>query len=297
MAVAERRGGAAEERIGELAGILLEHEEELAEQMDRAIFAAAPVLAGDPTIAAETSASNRANLRRWLTAVHAHPGAPVSGEPPPEAVEVAVSLIRRGMETGPLITAYRAGQNYAWGRWMELAAERIEQRGELIAVLERSSAQMNAYVDRVVDAVLAQAQLEREAMLGGAASRRAETIRMILEGAPLEPRAAASRLGWELDREQVAFVLWHAGGAPSGEAREQLEAAAVTLARAAAGGGRADRGGGRALTLPAGSSALWAWIAPASGAPDTDAMRAAMAELPASLRVAVGGGGGGRGGG
>jgi hypothetical protein len=39
--------------------------------MERAVFAAAPELAADATLAAEAAASNHANLRRWLNAIHA----------------------------------------------------------------------------------------------------------------------------------------------------------------------------------------------------------------------------------
>jgi len=147
-------------------------------------------------------------------------------------------------------------------------------------VLERSSALMNSYVDMVLDAVLAHIQSEREAMLGGEPTRRAETIRLILDGAPMTTATASSRLGFEIDRPQIALVLWSAErGLEAGE----LEHAAVTLARAA--------GGGRPLVMSAGASVLWAWIgsgAEIPGAAQAKAIEAAAADLDGRIRVAIG---------
>ena len=266
-----------DELIALVADDMLAAESEIAELLDRRIFAAAPVLGADATLAAETTASTRANLRRWLTAVRVHPEQQIGGEPPPEALDLALSLTRRGMDTGALLTAYRTGQNAAWGRWMQVAAERIDDRGDLVAVLERSTASMNAYVDRVLDSLLTQIQNEREAMLGDEPTRRAETIRMILDAGtalPFEARAS-SRLGWELGRAHTAFVVWSGEGETGAGL---LEATAATVSAAA--------GCGRPLTLPAGGSTLWAWMS--GGTPDREGMRLAMDAIDPRLLVAVG---------
>jgi DNA-binding PucR family transcriptional regulator len=45
-------------------------------------------------------------------------------------------------------------------------------------------------------------------MAGGALTRRTETVRLILDGAPIDERVAAGRLGYELTRRHTALVLW-----------------------------------------------------------------------------------------
>jgi DNA-binding PucR family transcriptional regulator len=138
---------------------------------------------------------------------------------------------------------------------------------------------MNSYVDMVLDAVLAHIQREREAMLGGEPTRRAETIRLILDGAPMATTTASSRLGFEIDRFHTALVLWSTErGLEAGE----LEQAAVRLARAA--------GGGRPLVMSAGGSVLWAWIGSEGEGPGpkTEAIEGAAAELDERIRVAIG---------
>lgn len=263
------------ERIAQLAGLLAAEEEQIFTEMDREVFAASPELASDATLAAETAASNRANMRRFVAAVQAHPERDVGGDPPPEALEIATSLTRRGMDVSALFAAYRAGQNVAWRHWMELASGQIDDRAELIAVLERSSAMINGYVDLVLNAVLAHSQREREEMLGGEPTRRAETIRLILDGAPLGSEVASSRLGYELGRPQTALVIWtEERGVDAGE----LERAALTLAQAAGAGVRP-------LTLSAGVAVLWAWL---GGELDTEALKQAAARVDERLRIAVG---------
>ena len=67
--------------------------------------------------------------------------------------------------------AYRRGQNMAWQRWL-LYAARVASGPELVQVLERSSQLIFGYVDQALGRVMAEAQREREEVLGGALARR-----------------------------------------------------------------------------------------------------------------------------
>jgi DNA-binding PucR family transcriptional regulator len=260
----------------QVAQALLAQADELADELDAAVFEASPALASDATIAADTSASNRAHLRRWLGAMARHPGEPMSTDVPPEALDIARSVVRRGVEPEALIHAYRRGQNLSWRRWMETAAATVPDKTELIEVLEDSSAAMFAYTDAMLDSVLAEAQREREELLGGALARRTETVRLILDGAPIDEQRASRQLGYELARRHTAIVLW---AEPQGDAQGALEQAAAALAHAA--------GAHRPLTMPAGTSALWAWIG-TDGAPEPAALSQAMTSTEPNIRAAVG---------
>ncbi|HEX4110884.1 MAG TPA: helix-turn-helix domain-containing protein [Solirubrobacteraceae bacterium] len=229
--------------IAEMAGRLLGDLDEIVREMDEIELAAVPALAADPAVAAEVSASNRANLQRWL--VLAQRGAATAADPPPEALDIARTLVRRGVESAALFEAYRLGQQVAWRHWLECAAVVVGQGPELVEILRVSLTLISDYTDAVLHRVVEEAQREREAVLGGALARRTETAQLILDGAPIEPALASTRLGYDLDRQQTALVLWGAEAGP-------LETAATLLARAA--------GAGRPLTLPAGVTTLWAWL-------------------------------------
>jgi DNA-binding PucR family transcriptional regulator len=264
------------QNVARVADELLADADSMLEEMNAAIFATSPVLADDPVIEAETVASTRANMLRWLTAMASHPGEPVSEDIPPEAIDLARSLVRRGIELEALLHAYRRGQNVAWRRWMERAAAIVPEGPELIELLDVSSALMFAFVDQVLGGVLAQIQREREDLLGGALAARSATVRLILDGAPVDRDSASRSLGYELERRHTAVVLW---AEPPGLVQGALERAAVALAQAV--------GGGRPLMLPAGTSALWAWIG-TDADPGLRALRRAMAAAEPHVRAVTG---------
>jgi DNA-binding PucR family transcriptional regulator len=263
------------ELVALIAAQLHADEDDLVREMDAAAIGLVPVLGADAAIAGEVSASNRANLRRFLTAAR-HVGAPPPVDVPPEALDIARTMVRRGIEFDALFQAYRRGQEVAWQRWMEGAYRVAETAPELVAVLDVSLTLLFSYVDEVLRRVLAEAQREREEVLGGALARRTETVRLILDGAPIDAQTAGRRLGYELSRSHTAVVLW--AEAP-GVAQGALESAAALLARAA--------GARRPLTLPAGTSTLWAWLG-SDEEPAGAELRAALADAAPTVRAAAG---------
>jgi DNA-binding PucR family transcriptional regulator len=147
---------------------------------------------------------------------------------------------------------------------------------ELTAVLDASLILIFAYVDDVLRRVIAEAQREREEILGGALARRTETARLLLEDSPLDEATASRQLGYDLSRRHTGMVLWaEAPGVPQGG----LESAAGILARAA--------GAGRPFTMAAGTSTLWVWMAGGAD-PAAAGLRAALLKTPAAIRAAVG---------
>lgn len=249
--------------------------EVITEESDAAIFAAMPALASDAAIAAEVRASTQGNLRRFVT-VARHSGDPPPAAIPPEAIDIARTMVRRGIEADALYDSYRRGQQVAWRRWMTCAEEVVGPGEELVAVLDLSLSLMFDYLDRVLGGVIAEMQREREAVLGGALARRTETVRLILDGAPVDRASASRRLGYDLDRRHTAIVVW---AEPPGVPQGALESAAVALARAA--------GGRTPLTLLAGTATLWAWIASDADVHGADLGDALAGSAP-NLRAAVG---------
>ncbi len=244
--------------------------------MDAAVIEVVPAFGADAAIAAALTANNRGNLQRFL-AVARQAQSPLSDAVPPEALDGARTVARRGIDLDAIYEGYRRGQQVALQRWLACAYEIVEPGPDLIGVIELSLSLVFGYVDQTLGQVLAEAQREREEVIGGALARRAETIRLILDGAPIDPDTASRRIGYELDhRRHTALVLWtEAPVAPHGA----LESAALLLAQAAESQ--------RPLTLSAGTTTLWAWIGTHSE-PSIAGLRSAIGQSAADIRAAVG---------
>jgi DNA-binding PucR family transcriptional regulator len=265
------------DQIAEVAELMLADLEDICSEMDAAQIAIDPALGSDPAIAAEVSASNRANIRRALQLLTRRDDGPARADIPPEALDVVRTVVRRGVDLAAVFQAYRCGQNIAWRHWMDYAGRTVTDGPALTELLQVSSQRMFDFIDHVIGLVIAEAQREREEVLGGALARRTETVRLILDGAPMDRTRAGERLGYQLGRRHTAMVLW---AEPVTDAvHGALEAAATVLARAV--------GAHRPLTVPAGTSTLWAWLGGSSD-PDPDALRRAIAQAHPSVRVAVG---------
>jgi DNA-binding PucR family transcriptional regulator len=143
-------------------------------------------------------------------------------------------------------------------------------------LLSASSTLLFSFVDSVLTGLIAQIEQEREELLGGTLARREQTLRLLLDGAPLEQNAASATLGYELGRMHTAFIAW---GEPGQISPGDLETAATGLARAA--------GVARPLRFSASASSLWGWL-PSDRELDVRSLRAATETLPGTIRVAVG---------
>lgn len=264
------------ELIGDVAELMLAELDQLVAEMDAAELEIAPVLGVDAAIAAESSASNRANVVRMLTMLARRDSRTAPIDVPPEALDVARTVVRRGIDLEVIYQAYRRGQNIAWQRFLGHAARVVPPGPELVELLQVASQLMFDYVDYVIGRIIADAQREREEVRGGALARRTEVVHLILDGAPIGSRRASERLGYELARRHTALVLW---ADPPGDVQGAMESAATMLAQAT--------GARPPLTLPAGTSTLWGWLG-TDADPAPDALRGAITKAEPNIRVAVG---------
>jgi DNA-binding PucR family transcriptional regulator len=266
-AVAEQIRSVAERLRGEL--------EPLIDQVNDAIFASSPALASDAVLAAGTRASANANVTRWVTAMASKPHLRVSADAPPQALDLARDLVRRGMDRYALMTAYRVAQNVVWAAWMRCAHEEGLNGSELIAVLDTGSRSMFAFVDDVLSAIARQIENEHDELSGGALARRRETVALILDGAPISHARASARLGYALDRVHIAAIIWIID---EGVDRGDLERTAGAVAAAL--------GAARPLSVSAGATAAWSWISGIT--PTADELRAAAAVAPVGVGLTLG---------
>jgi DNA-binding PucR family transcriptional regulator len=239
------------------------------------VSAGAPELAGDAALVASVRASIRADTLRWGSAQHHHPGRPVPVDVPPEAIDLARDLVRRGIDLRHLQAGYREAQNVACTRWVAAAAAMCDLQ-ELVPVIDIGLRAIYIWVDAVLASISEQIGREQEELAGGALARRLETVTLILDGAPIPEQRASERLGYDITRRHTALVLW-----VEDEEGDQgaLEQTARVLALAA--------GAPRPLIVPASATMTWAWLI-AEDEPDLRTVRRAFADSHRGVRAAIG---------
>jgi hypothetical protein len=233
--------------VRELAGEWLPDSPRLAREMNEHLFAMMAELRerDDGELPEETRASCEVNIAQILRLMSLGVG-PDALVLPPEAAEWARSLVRRGITLVALLRAYRLGHAWLWDRWSQALHDRLADPEELVAAQERSSAFMFDYIDLISGVLVAEYGTERERMMRSAEQLRAETVRLILAGGPVDEEVATRRLGYELRRHHVSLRV-------SGRGRELrgLERAAHEVATAL--------GAGEPLVVGSGAASVDVW--------------------------------------
>jgi hypothetical protein len=237
-----------------------------------------PELAGlnDPDFSAVLELSCTQNLAAIWSLIRESDidGGPFT--PPAGAAEFARELAHRGLRLSVLLRAYRLGHGYAERRLAEATAElemSAEARWHLLAYFTQSTFD---YIDAVCTQLVEEYEQERVRWVRGAAAARAELVSAIIDRQPVDRAAATARLGYDISRRHVAFILW-APSTDSPPPAGQVERAATDLAAAL--------GGGSTLMIAVSERVVWGWTSGESICADPPAV---LASLPAGLRAAVG---------
>ncbi|MDD7813752.1 PucR family transcriptional regulator [Mycobacterium sp. CSUR Q5927] len=232
-------------------------------------------IASDPVLAEGIRRSNRSNLMHWAAANLSHPGEPVAANLSTEALLIVRDGFRRGLDESAVLDAYRVGTNVAWRSWMQTAFTLTRDADELRELLDVTSRSLTSFIDATIAGIGSQMQLEREALTRGTHAERRETVALILDGAAITRQRAESRLGYRLEQNHTAAVIW---GDQSTTNLADLDAAAEALTR--------TEGGQRALSVLASAVTQWVWI-PGPAGPDLTGVTAAVDNLP-GVQIAVG---------
>lgn len=175
---------------------------------------------------------------------------------PRGAIVYADIMVRRGVPLATLLRAYRFGISFLWELWGRELRVRTRRTDLLVAALDDAMHVVFGYVDQVCDEVTEAYAVARERWNRSAAALRAETVAALLEGGDVDVDAASRRLGYDLHRHHVAFVLGAESQVTDEDTDEnvmdRLEAAGMWLAGAL--------GCGRPLLVPRGFSELWMWV-------------------------------------
>ena len=246
------------------------------DELDEAILSSPQirVIADDPVLAESFRRVNRANVLAWAAANVRDPGGPVPANVAPELLAASRDLVRRGLRESA-VRAYRIGQNALWEHWMSIAFELTSDAGELRELLQVSARSLFSFIDDTNAAIAAQMQAEREELTRGTHSERREVIELIMAGAPISPQRAASRLGYTLNQNHTAAVIW--SDLPESDPSD-LDQASEALARSA--------DAVRPLSVIASAATRWVWI-PADIAPDPPGLGKVVDDLR-GVHVAIG---------
>jgi hypothetical protein len=244
--------------------------DEVAVDLSEQLAGSVPEFFDDDDLVREVEASAHGNVAAMLSVFRAET---VAEQVPirPEVTAFASTVARRQLPLELLIQSYRVGQTLFSRLWMDVLAERLTDQAVFIEALHRSFDELNVYLDRVVAQMVSDYERERDRWLLGEAARRTALVERLLRGDRIPVEHAGRQLDHDLRAPQTALVAWM----PShGEVDQQLTALESYLSAMGSAAGLAPM-----LMLPAGTCAMWAWIA---GEPDTVRLAECAAQLPDS---------------
>lgn len=184
----------------------------------------------------QTLQSCRANLG-LINALLRDGADPYAAIVPREALSYAKAYVRLGLPFDVLQRAYRMGQKTLTARWVEQLRSADLVADTFAAALGYFNDWLFAYVETIERQLTDFYMREREQWLRGAEAIRAEAVRALLDGGATDAGEAGLRIGYELDRDHVAFVVWSDEDGDGQELFAELErvAAAVASGLGAAG--------------------------------------------------------------
>jgi DNA-binding PucR family transcriptional regulator len=196
---------------------------ELASDIRLFVEDALPQMGGDALMTELYRASVEGNIDTLLRALRYHI-AVERVEAPNAALEHARRLAQHGVPVNALVRAYRLGQ----GRMNELVfdAVRITDIPPLarVAVLERISATLFKYIDRISQQVVAVYEEEHERWLESQNNIRAIRVRELLTGKKtVDVDAATTSIRYPLRWHHLAVVMWYADDRADGDELPQLQ--------------------------------------------------------------------------
>lgn len=161
-----------------------------------------------------TLQSTRANLGVMVTLMRE--GAdPRSVTAPPEAIGYAKEYVVRGLDFTLLQRAYRTAQGVFAGMILARLRAATDDPDHLADAMAFFNAWIFAWIEAIERQLTTVYMGEREQWVRGAAAMRAAEVRGILGGARVDVAAVSKRLGYELDRFHVGYVVWNEGGEDS----------------------------------------------------------------------------------
>jgi hypothetical protein len=201
----------------------------VAREITDSIHAQLPAVDSDE-LRAGTYASSESVLRLLAYMVR-NDVPPSEAEPPPAAIDYAHGFVRHGVPLDSLLRAYHIGHAMFFRRWADAVHADSHTDGQRARAIELGADWTFEFVEALSAALVREYAQERERWVRSAAAIRAQTVEAVLEGDIAEVQSVSARLGYDLEREHLAFVVWHERPEETGnEALATLERAGLALA-------------------------------------------------------------------
>ncbi len=232
----------------------------VAEAITAAAHAAEPELYGDAELAGGTLAGVESILRQIL--YMAQNGVPATEATlPPFASEQMRRFVQRGAPLDSLLLAYQVGHAAFFRLWAAAARRLIEDPAERVEAVELGANWSFEYIEALSARAVADYREENDRWVRSAAAVRRETVQALLADGDPDLAAAERRLGYDLGRRHLAFVVWCD---PETERRGdstlvRLELAGEQLAT--------DFAAGKPLLVPLGARLMAGWLGGVRQAP------------------------------
>lgn len=189
------------------AAELVPHYAAIAREVVAIIHERVPEIGNNPVLAAATYSSGEANIQQALTMLR--DGISAEGVvPPPAAVAQAREYVVAGAEVASLQRTYRIGHELFWNMFVAPLRDRIADPTELSAAMSLATEFTFQYIDAISTQIVEIYSEERERWVRSSAALRADTVRAILSGTTSDAATASRRLGYDLARPHLAFVVW-----------------------------------------------------------------------------------------
>lgn len=222
------------------------------EEITNAIVRELPVFGRDSELAAAVRDSVDDNARLFIAMVE-RGLEPAVAEPPAMAIAFVRLVVHRGIPVEALTQTYRIAHGAFWRTWVSELRAAIPDPTALATALEQGSGYMFTFIDALTAGAQRLYADERSRWVRSADAVRAQTIRELLDGLPVDAEAAGRRLRHALDREHLAVVAWSTSGGVGAAALEPVVRELLAPL------------GGAALTTALGTGLLAGWVGSRNG--------------------------------
>jgi DNA-binding PucR family transcriptional regulator len=175
-----------------------------------AIHAELPELGPDEEMRQATYASSESNVRLFLEIAKTESD-PAEAKLPPAAIEYARQFVRQGVALDALLRAYHMGQARFVNRWNDAVNTSLPEGPERTEAVEQGTTLTLAFINTLMRALVQRYADERDRWVRSAAAVRAEVVRALLAGEHIGEEQASRQLGYSLERNHLAFVVWSEG--------------------------------------------------------------------------------------
>ncbi len=173
-------------------------------------------------------------------------------EPPPAAVEYTHEFIRRGVSVETLLRAYSIAHAAFLGYWSERLRTSLTESDERSRAIEAGMVVSYEFINSISRGLVLRYTEGQESWIRSAAAVRVNEVHAVLRRDPDDMQASCARLGYDLGRRHVGFVVWPEGGPGQELAYGELEQIAREMVE--------EIGVHKPLMVPFGSRKLIGWV-------------------------------------